>query len=168
MFQEGKTRAQFCAHHTISNETFEAWKRRHPLFDRAYKAAHEQARGYYDNLRQSHLVMEYDPDERTITGINHALFNRMYNTRFNIPDKRTVTVKTLAKAKDEKGMLKAIMRAVSEGELTPDEAQKLASLIDVSIKINQNVDQEARLCAIEEAQRIGVGDDGFEEVPNEP
>jgi len=59
------------------------------------------------------------------------------------------------------------MNAVSAGELTPDEAQKLASLIDVSLKVAQVVEQEKRIKAIEEAQKIGVSEDGFVEVPDE-
>ncbi len=166
MFSEGKTRSQFCARHTISNNTFEAWRKKHKLFDRACEAAHEEARAYFDNLRDSHLINEIDLETKSMTGLNHALFNRMYHARFSIPDKRTVKVKGLGKAKNEKEMLTAIMKAIDEGELTPDEAQKLASLIDISIKIDQNVTQENRLKAVEEAHKIGVGADGFETVPD--
>ena len=167
MFSEGKTRSMFCAKHTICNNTFENWRKRHKLFDRACDVAHDKARAYFDKMRDEHLLSEIDLDNKSMTGINHAVFNRMYNTRFNIPDKRAVKVKGLGRAKDEKAMLKALMTAIEAGELTPDEAQKLASIIDLSIKVDQNVDQEKRLKAIEEAQKIGAGDDGFVEVPDE-
>ncbi len=166
MFSEGKTRAMFCARHTICNDTFEKWRKRHPLFNRSCDIAHDKARAYFDKMRDEHLLSEIDLENKSMTGINHAVFNRMYNTRFNIPDKRAVKVKGLGKAKDEKAMLKALMNAIECGELTPDEAQKLASIIDVSIKIDQNVTQEKRLCAVEEAQKIGASEDGFEEVPD--
>lgn len=159
MFSEGKTRAQFCAHHCIANDTFEKWKAKHPLFNRAYQVAHERARAYYDKLRQEYLVQEFEG-----ASINWGLFNRMYNARFNIPDKRAVTVKALGKAKDEKAMVKALMSAVGKGELTPDEAQKLASIIDVSLKVKEKVELEERVKAIEEAHKIGVDEEGFEEV----
>jgi hypothetical protein len=161
MFSKGKTRAQFCAKHTISNDTFETWKKRHPLFARAYEIAHQQARSFYDALRQDYLVQEFEGDS-----INWGLFNRMYNTRFNIPDKRLITVKALGKAKDERAMLKSIMNAVANGELTPDEAQKLAMLIDVSLKINHTQELEDRVKALEGAQISGFNDDDFEEVPD--
>lgn len=164
MFAQGQTRSQFCARHTIGNDTFEAWRKRYKLFDCACIAAHEKARGYYDRLRDSHLEQEIDLDSKTMTGVNHALFNRMYNTRFNIPDKRAITVKTLGKAKDERAMLKAIMKAVSEGELTPDEAQKLASLIDVSLKIKGVQELEDRLNALEKAHATGYGEDEFLQI----
>ncbi|HAT1964743.1 TPA: hypothetical protein I8Z55_000354 [Legionella pneumophila] len=166
MFSEGKTRSEFCARHTISNNTFEAWKKKHPLFNRACEVAHEKARAYFDRLRDSHLEQEIDLETKSMTGLNHALFNRMYNARFNIPDKRLVTVKALGRAKDERAMLKSIMNAVSNGELTPDEAQKLANLIDVSLKVTQIKELEERLKAIEQAQKIGVDEEGFEEVPD--
>lgn len=167
MFSQGKTRSNFCANHTISNNTFETWRKRHTLFDRACEVAHDAARSYFDDLRDSHLINEIDLDTKSMTGLNHALFNRMYNARFNIPDKRAVKVNGLGKAKDEKSMLKAIMKAVSEGELTPDEAQKLAGLIEVSIKVNENGKLKDRVDAIEEAQKIGAGEEGFKEVPDQ-
>lgn len=167
MFSQGKTRSNFCAKHTIGHNTFERWRKRHRLFDRACEVAHDSARSYFDDLRDSHLINEIDLDTKSMTGLNHALFNRMYNARFNIADKRAVRVKGLGKAKDEKEMLKSLFKAIEEGELTPDEAQKLASLIDVSIKVNENGKLKDRVDAIEEAQKIGAGEEGFKEVPDQ-
>ena len=167
MFSEGKTRSQFCAKHTISNDTFEKWRTKHMLFDKACKAAHELARAYYDNLRDSHLEQEIDLETKSMTGLNHALFNRMYNTRFNIPDKRTVRVKGLGKAKDEKAMLHCLMKAIDAGELTPDEAQKLASIIDISLKVKEKQELEKMVKEIIESRSIGVDNDGFVEEGSE-
>ena len=162
MFSEGKTAAQFCAKHTIASDTYAKWRKRHKLFDRACVAAHEKARAFYDELRQRYLVQEYEG-----ASINWGLFNRMYNARFNIPDKRQVTIKALGKAKDERAMLQAIMKAISDGELTPDEAQKLASLIDVSLLVKQTVELEERLSRIEEANNTGFDVNEFEEIPDQ-
>ena len=167
MYSEGKTRSNFCARHTIGNDTFQKWRKVHPLFDKACDAAHDCARSYFDNLRDTHLINEIDLESKSMTGLNHALFNRMYNARFNIQDKRLVKVKGLGKAKDEKAMLKCLMSAIDRGELTPDEASKLAGLIDVSLKIKQTQELEDRLAAIEDAQKIGVDEDGFIEVSDE-
>ena len=162
MFSEGKTRAQFCAHHSIASDTFDDWRKRHKLFDRAYCVAHEKARGYYDELRQQYLVQEFEG-----ASVNMGLFNRMYNTRFNIPDKRLITVKALGSAKDERAMLKSIMSAVAKGELTPDEAQKLASLIDVSLKVKHTQELEERINQIEQANKIGLDDSEFKETKDD-
>lgn len=167
MFSEGKTRSMFCAKHTICNDTFEKWRKRHPLFNRACDIAHDKARAYFDNMRDEHLLSEIDLENKSMTGINHAVFNRMYNTRFNIPDKRAVKVKGLGKSKCERDMLKALTRAIEEGELTPDEAQKLAGLIDVSLKIKTTQELEGRLDALEKSQDIGASESDFKEVKSE-
>ena len=167
MFSEGKTRAMFCARHTICNDTFEKWRKRHPLFNRSCDIAHDKARAYFDKMRDDHLLSEIDLENKSMTGINHAVFNRMYNTRFNIPDKRAVRVKGLGKAKDEKAMLKALMTAIELGELTPDEAQKLASIIDVSLKVKVTQEMEERLKALEASRQNGFNEDDFENVPDE-
>lgn len=159
MFAAGKTRSHFCGTHLIAEDTFQKWLKVHPLFARAYKIAHERARQFYDNLRQQYLVQEFDG-----ASINWGLFNRMYNTRFNIPDKRKVKVKGLGKSKDEREMLEHLMRAVADGELTPDEAQKLGGLIDISIKVKASQELEERIAQIEQAQKVGLTDDDFEEV----
>jgi hypothetical protein len=90
----------------------------------------------------------------------------MYNARFNIADKRAVKVKGLGKAKTERDMLKALTKAIDEGELTPDEAQKLASLIDVSLKIKTTQELEDRLSTLEKSHTVGFNDDEFVEVPD--
>lgn len=159
MFSRGKTRSHFCGTHTICEDTFQKWLKVHPLFAKAYKVAHEKARQFYDNLRQEYLVQEFEG-----ATINWGLFNRMYNTRFNIPDKRKVKVKGLGKSKDEREMLQCLMNAIQEGELTPDEAQKLGALIDVSLKVKVSQELEERVAQIEQAQKVGLTDDDFEEV----
>ena len=159
MFSRGKTCANFNAHHTIANDTFVKWRKVHPLFNQAYTIAHQKARAFFDNLRQEYLVQEFEG-----ASINWGLFNRMYNTRFNIPDKRAVKVKGLGKSKDEREMLACLMEAIQEGELTPDEASKLGGLIDVSLKIKVTQELEARLAQVEQAQKVGLTDDDFEEV----
>ena len=166
MFSQGKTRSMFCAKHTICNDTFEKWRKRHPLFNRACDIAHDKARAYFDKMRDEHLISEIDLENKSMTGINHAVFNRMYNTRFNIPDKRAVKVKGLGKSKDERAMLKALMKAIEDGELTPDEAQKLGSLIDVSLKIKGVQELEHRLDTLEKSHAVGFDDDEFIEVPD--
>lgn len=158
MFSEGKSRAQFCAKHSIASDTFDDWKKQHPIFNKAYQVAIQKAQAYYDDLRQSHLVQDFEG-----SSINAAMFNRMYNVRFNVPEKRLINSKSLAKAKNERAMVKAIMNAVSKGELTPDEAQKLAGLIDISLRVTQIQELEKRLMLIEESQKLGTND-GFGEL----
>lgn len=167
MFSVGKTRSNFCARHTISNNTFEKWRKRHPLFDASCDVAHEAARAYFDDLRDKHYEQEIDLETKTMSGLNYALFNKMYSARFNIADKRAVKVKGLGKSKNEREMLKALMNAIDTGELTPDEAQKLASIIDISLKIKNTVELEERVNELEKSQKTGVAESDFVEVPDE-
>lgn len=167
MFSKGATRSAFCAKHTISNDTFEKWIKQHWLFGAAYKAAHEKARAYFDKFRDENLEITFNDEGKPESGINHALFNRMYNARFNIPDKRAVKLKGMGKADTEREMLKNLMQAVEAGDLTPDEAQKLGSLIEVSLKVKVSQELEARVSQLEQSQKTGLTDDDFEEVNEE-
>ena len=151
MFSKGTTRSGFCAHHTISEDTYIKWRKVHPLFDAACIVAHEKARQFFDELRLEYVVME-----REGKTIHWPMFNRMYNVRFNLADKRKVKVKGLGKAKTERGMLKSLTNAVADGELTPDEAQKLGGLIDVSLKIKMTQELENRVDALEVAHKTGL------------
>ncbi len=144
MFSEGKTQAQFCAKHSIATDTFQKWRKSHKAFDRACLLAHNKARDYYDNMRHENLL---DPT------VNWNTFNKMYSCRFNIADKRTVRVDGFGTAKDERAMLKCLNRALANEELTPDEAQKLTSLVDMSLKVKQTCELEDRLITLEKANK---------------
>lgn len=144
MFSHGKTQAHFCGTHHISSDTFKKWRKRHKLFDKACDVAHDMARQYWDKVREDWLIAESEGMQ-----INWGAFNKMYSARFNISDKRAVRVKGLGKAKDEREMLKCLNQAIEDQELTPDEAHKLAGLIDVSLKVKSVEEFEKRLSALE-------------------
>lgn len=151
MFKKGKTRANFCAKHLISSTTFEKWVKKHSLFAASYAIAHECARQYYDDLRQDYMVEEFEGAK-----INWGLFNKMYSARFNIADKRAVKIKGLGTSKDEREMVNCLTKAIEEGELTPDEATKLASIVDVSLRVKTTQELEARVQELEKSQELGI------------
>lgn len=156
MFSKGKTQANFCAKHTIGTDTFDKWRKRHKLFNAACIAAQIKARDYYDNLRQQYLVEEFEGAK-----INWGLFNKMYAARFNIADKRAVRIKGLGKSKNEREMLQCLTKAIEAQELTPDEAQKLSGIIEVSLKIKETQELEERLKVLEQAEKLGTKDKDF-------
>lgn len=151
MFSDGDTAAAFCAHHTICSDTYEKWRKKYPLFDRACIVAHDKARFYYDKMRKDYLIQEKDGKF-----IHWPMFNRMYNVRFNLADKRRVKVKGFGSAKDEKEMTQSLTRAIEAGDLTPDEGQKLATLIEVSLKVKQTQELEHRIDVLETAHKTGL------------
>lgn len=144
MFSRGKTQAHFSATHGISTETFKNWRKRHPDFDEACHLAHNKARDYWDAMRDQYLIEDSDGAK-----MNWNAFNKMYSARFNIQDKRTVKVKGLGSAQDERAMLKCLSDAVEEEELTPDEVSKLLGIVDTSLKVKQTNELEDRLAALE-------------------
>lgn len=160
MFSRGKTLAHFCATNNIGRDRYGAWRKRHKLFDACCIVAHDKARDYWDAKREEYLEEEHLLTEKGEIQINRKLhwgaFNKMYSARFNIADKRTVRVKGFGKAKDERAMLKCLGQAIEDQELTPDEAQKLGTLIDVSIKVKTNQEMEDRLGILETAHKLGI------------
>ena len=146
MFKRGKTVAHFCATHSIGKDTFAKWRKKYKRFEDAYVIAEQYARDYWDGQRDAYMVE--DPQSPKM---NWNAFNKMYSARFNIPDKRTVKVKGLAKAKDEREMLKCLSQAVHDEELTPDEASKLLGLVDTSLRVKQTNELEDRLKQLEES-----------------
>lgn len=151
MFSQGKSQAQFCGKYFIATDTFQKWRKRHKKFDEACIIAHNKAREYWDAQREIYLVEDAEGAK-----MNWNAFNKMYSARFNIPDKRTVKVKGLAKAKDEREMLKCLSQAVHDEELTPDEASKLLGLVDTSLRVKQTCELEDRLKVLEVSQGIEV------------
>ncbi len=147
MFSRGKTLSHFCATHLIGRDRYGAWRKKYKLFDEACIAAEQMARDYYDKMREDWLIAESEGLQ-----INWGAFNKMYSARFNIADKRAVRVKGLGKAKDEREMLKCLNQAIEDQELTPDEAHKLAGLIDVSLKVKSVEEFEKRLSALEKPE----------------
>jgi len=158
MFHEGMTRSQFCARYTISECTFSMWLDCQPLFNDAYIVAHEKARAYYDSLAMNYIVEEKDGAR-----LNTKLYELVTRNRFSMPSTRFVKVQGLsARTPEEK--IDAICRAVESGQLTPDEAQKLSTLIGAAVNAEQLGELKNKVEQIEQAQKIGVSNDGFEEV----
>lgn len=155
MFEMGETKEQFCARHSISDNTFERWLDTYPTFLDAYYVAIEKAKAYYANLINNHLIEEHKGPK-----LNMHAIQLIYRTRFEMPQNRIVRVGMNKKTAQEK--LESICAAVEKGQLTADEAQKLATLIDSTIKASEYDELKQRVEQIEQAQNVGVDDDGFE------
>lgn len=161
MFAEGKTRSEFCARHNIAQDTFSQWLDKHQLFEDAYITAHEHALAYYDKLAREHLVEEKDGPK-----LNTRLYELMMRNRFNMPQNRIVKLQGMAQ-RSAQDKLNSICEAVEKGQLSADEAQKLASIIDSTIKAQEHEELKKRVEAIEQANKIGLDDEGFKEVQDD-
>jgi Na+/phosphate symporter len=80
-----------------------------------------------------------------------------------MPQNRCVRVDGFGKARTVNDKLEALTNAVEEQQLTADEACKLASLLDLAIKVEQHGELRERLEQLEQANKIGVDDDGFKQ-----
>ena len=83
--------------------------------------------------------------------------------RFEMPQNRIVKLRGMA-ARTSEDKINAICEAIEAGYITPDEAQKLASVITAGITARQADEFAQRIEQIEQASVIGMSDDGFEEV----
>lgn len=161
MFAQGKTRAQFSAKHNICKITFDMWLDKYPMFLDAYIRASEKARAYYDDLAQKYLVEEHKGPK-----LNTKLFELIMRNRFHMPATRIVKLEGMAKRTVEE-KLQSICDAIAKGHITPDEAQKLACLIDSTIKSDEHDKLKKMIEEIQEAKALGMDNDGFIEVEDE-
>lgn len=158
MFENGDTTEDFCAKHDISEQTFSLWLDTYPTFRDAYLVAMPKAKAYYNRIMKDNLIEEYKGNR-----LNMRALELIYRTRFEMPNSRLIRLQGFNK-KTSQEKLQSICEAVEKGHLTADEAQKLASLIDSTIKAAEHDELRKRVEEIEQASKIGVDNDDFEEM----
>lgn len=79
-----------------------------------------------------------------------AMLDRLCPPRKDSPV--MLTLPPVKNASDLPKITGAILRAVGRGELTPDEGERLAAIVDKHAKALELADIEARLAALEQAQ----------------
>jgi len=162
MFKEGKGREDFCAHHNISEHTFTRWLKTYPDFKEAYEVAIPHAKVYYFGLARDHLIESFEGSK-----INTALFNRIVNVRFNLPEKKRLKIEGISRARTVEGRLKKILVAIENEEISADEASNLMNVIETCMKTKTLGELEQRLQQVEEAQHVGFDKKEFDEVPDQ-
>ena len=158
-FSKGETRQEFCAVHSVSEQTFSVWVAKIPAFEEAYEIAKVKAESWYLKIGREHMIEEPDGAK-----LNMAMYNRTMNTRFNLPAQRKLKVKGLASKKKIEDKMSALLKSIEEGELTSLEAVQMSRVVESVVKINEHSVLEERISQIEQAQKIGAGDDDFEDV----
>ena len=161
MFAEGKTSEQFCALYSISEHTFQRWLDTYPMFNDAYLVAIAKAKSFYADLINNHLIEEHQGPK-----LNMQAIQLIYRTRFEMPQNRIVKLQGIA-ARTAQEKMDAICQGVEAGHLTADEAQKLASLIDTTIRAQEFDELRERVQQLELARQVGVTDDDFKEVKDD-
>jgi len=157
MFAAGKSRSQFCARHNIARRTFDVWLDKYPIFADAYDTAQEKAKAFFDQMAMDNMIEEHQGSR-----LNTRLFEMTLRNRFEMPQNRIVKLRGMT-ARTSEDKLNAICEAIEDGSITPDEAQKLASVITSGITARQYDEFAERIEQIERLNRIGVDEDGFKE-----
>ena len=135
----------------------QGWLDTYPMFNDSYLIAIQKAKAYYAEIINNHLIEEHKGPR-----LNMQAIQLIYRTRFEMPQNRIVRLGLTQRSAQEK--LESICNAVEKGQLTPDEAQKLATLVESTIKASEHEELKRRIEAIEEANKTGVDDDHFKQV----
>ncbi len=161
LFTLGKDREDFCAKHSISSRTFDAWIVKHKEFGEAYEIAKLKAKQWFYALAQKHLVEEHEGPK-----LNTKLWSMMMRNRFDLTEHRKIKVTGLGKAKTFADQMKVIMAELAAGTMTASEAQQIAKLIETGVTVYEATELEKRVAEIEKANRIGASDSEFKEAPD--
>lgn len=159
LFKEGKGREDFCVESKISEKTFDIWLAKHPELEEAYEIARAHGKAYYMKVAREQLV-EYHEGSK----LNTKLWSMIMRNRFDLTEHRKLKMAGINKAKTAVDQMKLVMAELAAGNLTGDEAQHVAKLIESGVKVYEATELEKRVAEIETANKIGVADGEFKEV----
>lgn len=159
MFSEGKSRSYFCAHHSISENTFKLWQEKYPEFAEAYLIAKQKAKKWYEDLAQQHLVEEFEGPK-----LNTKLWSMQMRNRFGMTEHRRLKIEGLKKANNYQEQMQSVVDELADGNLTGSEALQLSRLIETGVKVFESTELLKRVEQIEQSQKTGLADDDFKEV----
>lgn len=141
VFSHGGDISTFCAQSGISRTTYYNWRDSFSDFAEAIAVATEVARSWWEENGRMSLT---DPH------FNTNAWRLIMRNRFDMTDTRCVSIPGLSQAKSFKAQHRLISKAIERGEVTPDEAMRLANFIGVGAKLDQIDDFAARLKVIED------------------
>jgi len=119
IFHEGEGVAAFCAESSICKRTFYIWLETYSDFKEAYELALVKGQRYWESLP---LLKPH---------INHRYWQRIMNGRFGTDRPRLPQFKSM----NVRDKMQAIWRAVENGELSLDDARKLANSVLLEVQI---------------------------------
>ena len=140
VFSEGGDIARFCANLKISRTTYYDWAKKFPDFAQAIDEAYELARAWWEDVGRNNLCSPQ---------FNVNAWRLMMRNRFDMTDSRPVNIKGLTNAKTFGAQHRLVGKAIESGDITPEEALKLAQFIGVGAKIEQVDEIKLRLEALE-------------------
>ena len=160
LFSEGKGREDFCAFHKISETSFDLWLAKYPEFAEAYEIAWSVGKAWYMKVAREQLVEHHECSK-----LNTKLWSMIMRNRFDLTEHRKLKMAGLDKAKNAVDQMKIVIAQLAAGNLTGDEAQYVAKLVETGVSVYAATELEKRVTEIEAAQKIGVADSEFVDEP---
>jgi hypothetical protein len=140
LFMDGKDIAAFCAGAEIGRITFFDWVKKHKAFAAAYEDAQELARQFYERIG----VENYGNPT-----FNSGLWALNMRNRFGYTNERKLKIAKLKAAKTFNDQYDVVRAEVSEGNLTPSEADKMVKMVATGCDIHTKTDLELRVGNLE-------------------
>ncbi len=127
LFEKGHDICTFCVAAEICRATFDNWVNYHPEFASALEHARQAARAYFsaEGLRGMQDPLNF----------NATAWSMQMRNRFEMTDKRKITVKRLKEAASFAEQYNCVKEEVSDGNLTADEAVSLTNMVSTGASI---------------------------------
>lgn len=120
--------------------TLHEWKKTYPEFNKAYQRGKQLAENFYTRMGLDNICNK---------DFNFKLYRLIGRNRFGWADSRKVKVPGFDKAAKHTDQIGLISALVAQGEITPDEAGKLATMVATSANVQKITEFEERLEAVE-------------------
>lgn len=154
----GDSRACFCADHNIPDGTFSLWLKKHKEFQLAYDIGRAKCQKWWERLAKDHATYNKETDK-----LDHIVWSMNMRNRFGWTEHRKAKVAGIDKANTFNEQYQQVIAMLANGELTADEATKIAKLIETGVKVNESTELESRVAEIEKAQAVGFAENEFKE-----
>jgi hypothetical protein len=150
MGKEGFFKVQMAEEWDVCCDTISEWVRNHPEFSSAYKRAQQYRASWLLKVGRSGLVGSKDRQ------LNAVAWSMMMRYDGQNTDERTVNIPEMKDCKTFSEMSSCVVRAFSEGRLTPKEANTLTDIISKGAKIEEVTELRKMLEDIEIARKQGM------------
>jgi hypothetical protein len=142
MGKEGKSIAQFCSRIERGENAVRAWRKAYPVFEDAYQTFLIHSKAYWEALGNEYIT--------TVKGFggsgvqfDTALYKYITGGRFNHSHQKDIDLPALREGSLHDKLL-VVLDAASKGDITPNQATALTSIIrdGIDIEIHSEMKQQ--------------------------
>lgn len=135
--------AALAAHLNTSERTVFDWRRNNPEFKQAVEDGMAKSKALFIAHAYDHIVSTRD------SNFNSPLFIKLANLIYQSADQATVVIEGWDEAKDYDEKRALVADAMVKGYISPEQADKIASVVEKTIKPNELDALHQRLYRIE-------------------